>query len=293
MEGLFVATPAILLILACPLMMIVPGVTVWLWARARGQKRTLSLGCMPGHDRSVEAAFAPAPEEPNEETAAVLFVDLASFTPLAEAMGDLAATEVLDRFARLVREAAARRQGRVVKQIGDAFLLVFSEASAALACAVEIEQRGAAEPQFTAVRSGLHWGPALRRNGDYLGTTVNIAARLAAEARRHQLLVAADVRRAAGSLPDVEFVSLGTRRLKGLARHVELFEARARVATNRERAIDPVCGMELARNEIAAKLWMDGERVFCSEECLRRFVVSPERYAWDRIVPSQAVAAAG
>lgn len=59
MEGFFVALPLILLILACPLMMIVPGVGVWLWARARGQKRTLSMGCMPGHS---DAPASPAPQ---------------------------------------------------------------------------------------------------------------------------------------------------------------------------------------------------------------------------------------
>ena len=32
--------------------------------------------------------------------------------------------------------------------------------------------------------------------------------------------------------------------------------------------------------EVAARLALEGEeRVFCSEECLRRFVASPERYS--------------
>ena len=52
--------------------------------------------------------------------AAVVFIDLSSFTPLAEAMGDATAAEVLERFSNIVRRSVGAFDGRVVKQIGDA-----------------------------------------------------------------------------------------------------------------------------------------------------------------------------
>jgi len=55
---------------------------------------------------------------------AIVFVDLARFTPLAEAMGDEVAADVLRRFSELVRGATQAFDGRVVKQIGDAFMLI-------------------------------------------------------------------------------------------------------------------------------------------------------------------------
>jgi YHS domain-containing protein len=74
-------------------------------------------------------------------------------------------------------------------------------------------------------------------------------------------------------------VPLGKRQLKGLADELELFEARPRAEETTEKAIDPVCGIELSPSEVAARLALEGkERVFCSEECLRRFVAAPERY---------------
>ena len=121
---------------------------------------------------------------PGQLHAAIVFVDLASFTPLTVAMGDQVAAEVLERFSRIVREAVSRREGRVVKQLGDAFMLMFLEPRSAVTCALEIEHRTAAEPQFPAVRSGLHWGRVLYREGDYVGASVNVAARVAAEAQR-------------------------------------------------------------------------------------------------------------
>ena len=228
-----------------------------------------------------DVGLARPAELPGQLSAAILFVDLASFTPMTVAMGDQMAADVLERFSGIVREVVTRWEGRVVKQIGDAFMLTFPEPRSAVACALEIEHRTAEEPQFPAVRSGLHWGQVLYREGDYVGVTVNIAARAAAEAQRHEVLVTAAVRREAGSLSDAEFVPLGTRRLKGLADDIELFQVLRRAGQGgKQRQVDPVCGMELGVEEVAAKLSLEGqERVFCSQECLQRFVAAPERYA--------------
>ena len=208
-----------------------------------------------------------------------MFVDLASFTPLAEAMGDVRAAEILDRFAAMTRRAVQRCHGRIVKQIGDAFMIVFSECYSAVSCGLELEEKASAEPQFPAVRIGLHWGPVLYREGDYIGSNVNIASRLAEEAHRHQFLVTDEVRRRAKTYEGVEFVRLGRRRLKGLAAEVEVFEARAVNPAEIDRVVDPVCGMELSKAEVAATLtWESREHPFCSDDCLRKFVSSPELY---------------
>ena len=226
-----------------------------------------------------EAGLTPPSEVPGELTRAVMFVDLASFTPLTEAMGDTQAAQVLERFSTIVREATDAWNGRLVKQIGDAFMLVFPDARSAVACTLEIEARAAKEPQFPALRAGIHWGSLLYRDGDYVGSNVNIASRLATEAERHQILVTPEVRQEARDLPEVEFVRLGQRKLKGLSGSFELFEVRAAGAPEAERTVDPVCGTGLGPAEVAARLSLEGaERAFCSEACLRKFVASPESY---------------
>ena len=259
-------------------------------ARQRGRS-LMEPALLYFHRRGLERAMredallhlqedADRSDPSNQLRAAVVFVDLSSFTSLAEAMGDDAAAEVLDRYGRLVREAVGRNDGRVVKQIGDGFLLLFPKPHDALTCAFTIEARAAAESQFTAVRSGIHWGPVLYREGDYLGTTVNVASRLVDAAARHQVLVTEAVRKEVGSVPGVVFVPLGKRHLRGLSGEVELFEAVAGKSQRAwERPVDPVCGMELQVEEVAARLLVDGtERSFCSQDCLRRFVAAPERY---------------
>ena len=217
------------------------------------------------------AGLATAGEAGRLEVA-IAFVDLSSFTPLAESKGDLEAAQVIERFSTLVRQATAA-DGHVEKQMGDAFMLVFPEPRSALACALEIQGQAAAEPQFPAVRAGIHWGQVLYREGDYLGANVNIAARVADAADRRQVLVTEAVRRAVVTMPGVEFVPQPRRRLKGLADDVELYLAQPGAAGGAGRAPCPVCGLELAPAEVAATLQLAGRRHdFCSESCMQRFV---------------------
>jgi len=248
-----------------------------LYFHRRGLQRAIREDCvmtLAEQQGLVKRAATPA-----DLLMAIVFIDLSSFTPLAEAMGDVAAAAVLERFSRIVRDSVNAWAGRVVKQLGDAFMLVFPDARSAVACALEIESRAAAEPQFPALRAGIHWGSILYREGDYVGSNVNIASRLATEAQRHQILVTSQVRKEARDLPEVEFVRLGRRKPKGLSGTFELFEAKTAGAPAGQRAIDPVCGTEMGTAEVSARLSLEGaERAFCSEACLRKFVASPEAY---------------
>src|SRR5207247_8016604 len=69
-----------------------------------------------------DVGLASPAELPGQLWVAILFVDLASFTPMTVAMGDQMAADVLERFSGRVRAAVTRWEGRVGKQIGDACL---------------------------------------------------------------------------------------------------------------------------------------------------------------------------
>lgn len=217
-------------------------------------------------------------EVPGQVSVAIVFVDLSSFTPLTQAMGEVHAAGVLARFSALVRTAVRPRHGHIVKQIGDAFMLAFTDTEEALRCALEIEQRASAESHFPACRLGVSCGRALYREGDYVGTTVNVAARLVAAAERHQVLVSPEVRDALGAAQDVEFRSLGRRQLKGLD-EFEVFAACYRGAKDEERVVDPVCGMVLHPGHTVVQVPRGDDVVsFCSGACHERFVLDPGRY---------------
>ncbi len=201
----------------------------------------------------VREATTPVGATAGEIQTTVVFIDLSSFTPLTEAMGDESAAAVISRFSEIVRSAAMAHRGQVVKQIGDAFMLVFSDARDAVAGALAMDEEVAAEPAFPAVRIGAHTGPVLYREGDYIGANVNLAARVAAAADRHQVLVTKAVRDAISDLGGVEVTQVGARRLKGVAADVDLFEVRSH-ASSRQKTVDPVCGMELEEPAVMARL---------------------------------------
>jgi class 3 adenylate cyclase/YHS domain-containing protein len=237
------------------------------WERAFAEDMMLHL---------AEEATAPS-EVPGELVRAFLFVDLSSFTPMTEAMGDTAAAEVVDRFSQLVRGGAARCSGQVFKQIGDEFMLVFPDGRCAAMCGLRIQDAAADERRFPALRMGAHVGSVIYREGDYVGTAVNIAARVAAAATRHQFVATDAVRRDLGDL-DVEVKALGPQHLKGLSERIELFEL-SRHRVTETRAVDPVCQMELDEESAEARLdWQGQPQLFCSEGCLRRFLDDPTRY---------------
>jgi adenylate cyclase len=227
-----------------------------------------------------EGRARPAEGEPPAQLRlAIVFLDLSSYTPITEVMGDAVAARIVERLSELVHETSLRFDGRIVDRAGDAFLLVFPEPRAALMCAMEIESRAAAEPQFPALRSAVHWGDVVYQEGGYVGGSLNITSRVAAQAAPHQIVVTAAARSEIGSLDAVRLVPLGRRELKGLAEDVELFEIRSDAAPRPVRARDPICGMEMAPGQVAATLQVKGEEVaFCGEKCLRLFLDRPHKH---------------
>ena len=205
---------------------------------------------------------------------AILFVDLSAYTLMTEAMGDTAVVEVLDRFSDVVRAIALRHEGRVVKQIGDEFMLVFPHATSMVEFATACAGSLGSESHFPEVRMGGHAGPVLFREADYLGRTVNMAARIAGQATAGDLLVTEDVRQATADL--VSWEDAGHHELKGFADATPLFRARFTIA---ESPQDPVCRMRLT--DVAAELrveWSGKAYRFCSDGCRDRFLDAPQQY---------------
>lgn len=205
---------------------------------------------------------------------AVLFMDLTSFTAMADIHGDEAAAKVLDRLDVLVRILAQEHHGTLAKQIGDAFMLVFDDPENALGFATAIETAASGEERFPAMRIGIHAGPVLYRVGDYVGSTVNIASRVASAAMPNEILITSPV---AGFSDRAGVVTeqVGVRMIRGISEPLTLY----RVVRDREPGSrDPVCGMVVGE-DAAGRLVREGrEYVFCSERCLKTFLESPERY---------------
>ena len=209
--------------------------------------------------------------------ATIVFVDLVSFTPLAQVHGDEAAADVLDRFDSLVRESLDGRNGSLVKQIGDAMMLAFPDPAEAAQFMVSLDRAAIASPQFPALRAGLHHGAVLYRVGDYVGHTVNLASRIAAVARPHEIVVTEAVAKAAEGAGLTTEAS-GAQRLAGVDEPVELWRVLWLDDGGPRGGRDPVCGMSVGEDAAAHLVYGGIDYSFCSPDCLRRFIEDPERY---------------
>jgi class 3 adenylate cyclase len=212
------------------------------------------------------------------EQTTVLFIDLASFTPLTATMGDQTAAGVLRRFSNSVRSCAARHAGRILKQIGDAFMLTFPEPTDAIEFGIAMEGFVDTEPQFPALHIGAHYGSVLYREGDYIGATVNLAARVAVAGAAGQFLITEELHDAVGDCADVRFTLLPPRRLKGLRDPIRLVEV-GRRGPEVDRETDPVCGLRLHADDIVTrKTWRGTTYAFCCDLCKQAFMENPHRF---------------
>lgn len=146
----------------------------------------------------------------------ILFTDIVGSTELTQRLGDRAAMQILDVHDRIVRGAFERTHGREVKHLGDGLMGVFVSADDAIHCAAHVHAalREAAgrttEPVW--IRVGVAAGVPIERNGDFFGSTVQLAARLCMHAQPGQTLVSASVVELCGGR---SFVDLGELTLKG------------------------------------------------------------------------------
>jgi class 3 adenylate cyclase/tetratricopeptide (TPR) repeat protein len=162
------------------------------------------------------------------ENITVLFTDLVGSTELASSLTLEAGDQVRRKHFSALRQAIATNGGTEVKNLGDGFMVVFPAASAAVACAVTMQQivhrDNASAERSLGLRVGLSSGEASREADDYFGDPVIEAARLCAKAEGGQILASDLVRANAGRRSSHTFTSLGELELKGLPEHIETLQ---------------------------------------------------------------------
>jgi len=210
-----------------------------------------------------------------------LFADLAGFTALTEAMGDEEGTDLVGGFCAAVRDLLPGHAAEEVKAIGDALMLRGDDAAQAVRLGLRVVNEIGGQHFFPTVRVGMHTGPAVERDGDWFGTTVNVAARVSGVAAGGEVLLTAETRDAAGTPRDVEFREHGRQSLRNVAEPMVLYAARRE--GDRDAGglpIDPVCRMAVDPEHAAGSLVHQGtEYHFCSLACAGRFAAAPDRYA--------------
>lgn len=145
--------------------------------------------------------------------ATVLFLDIASSTERAAALGDAAWRNVMNAYYATVRKELARFRGKETNTAGDGFLATFDGPARAVRCALaiakEVKQLG------IDVRAGVHTGECELMGDNVGGIAVHAGARIMAKAEPGQVIVSRTVKDlVAGS--GIGFRDNGVHTLKGL-----------------------------------------------------------------------------
>lgn len=217
--------------------------------------------------------------ESSNVEATFCFVDIAGYTALTDAHGGVAAADLVESFNELIRTAVEPR-GHIQELIGDCAFLVFPDPFAAKDALSALYKAIANRASFPVVRAGVHHGPALLRGNRYYGSTVNLAARVAAQAKGGQILGTksiVEILSHAGT-SDVEVEHQGLFSLRNFPQQVDLYEI-VLSGFSHEYAIDPICKMQVDKRSAAGELHFEGKKYwFCSLSCVEQFAKEPSLY---------------
>ncbi len=176
----------------------------------------LDVVSIPGfRDLLTDEVLAPG-ERIAVRRIAILFTDLRGSTAIYRRIGDAAAYALVREHFQVLREAIGRRNGMLVKTIGDAVMASFRTPAEAVAAALDMHRAvaGLKPPdgvESLVLKAGIHSGPSIVVNSagalDFFGTTSNLAARAQHESRGGDLVATTailedeDVRRLLSSIP--------------------------------------------------------------------------------------------
>ncbi len=150
---------------------------------------------------------------------AVGFVDMSGFTAATERLGEAEFARLMSSFSMNVDETVRDLGGRVVKFVGDAAMVVAPDPATLATIAHELVERWAAVGDGLTLHAGLSYGELLCQDGDFFGSTVNVASRLGSLAGPGTILATAAVGEAlTGPEWDVEW--LEPQAVRGIAEPV-------------------------------------------------------------------------
>jgi adenylate cyclase len=156
-------------------------------------------------------------EARRRRSATFVFADLVGYTALTDRRGDYSGARVAAEFCRMMTRLCREHDARYVKSMGDGAMIWAPSAGQAVALAARTVEEVGGRDDLLPVRVGAHTGHAVQRDGDWYGNAVNLAARLAREARPNEALVSESTQAAADGEHSDALTLRGEVELRGLA----------------------------------------------------------------------------
>jgi adenylate cyclase len=176
---------------------------------------------------------------PQRRLSAILHADLAGSVRMAERDEDLTFSHLTSVRSEIWRPAIESAGGSLVNSTGDSMLAEFGSAVAAVAAAIDIQDRMARfnllldEEQRLMFRIGVHLGEVIvdEENHDIVGDGVNLAERIQGLAEPGGIAVSRALRDVTELRVDYAFVDGGEHQAKNVSRSLHVYHVRPREVT--------------------------------------------------------------
>jgi class 3 adenylate cyclase/ActR/RegA family two-component response regulator len=153
--------------------------------------------------------------------AAILFTDIVGYTAMMQ-QNEAEALTIIKRYTGILKQSVITHAGEVLNDYGDGSLCIFSSASEAVQCALEMQQQLQTEPVIP-LRIGLHIGEIFFEDGKILGDGVNLASRIQSIAKGNSILFSEEIQDKIKNIPKFRSVSLGSFEFKNVEKPIVVF----------------------------------------------------------------------
>jgi adenylate cyclase len=216
--------------------------------------------------------------------AAILAADVVGYSALMQRAEEATYAE----FERLKREVIepglSRYDGRLIKTTGDGALAEFASPSAAVRCAVEIQESIASGRSSLKLRIGVNLGEVIvGADGDLFGDGINIAVRLEGGADPGGILISEKVYNEVEGKLDAGFEDRGEQQLKNIAKPVRAFAVRVgafSALSGRLNAAPPLPDKPSIAVLPFENMSGDPEQEYFSDGMVEEIITALSRFKW-------------
>jgi adenylate cyclase len=182
---------------------------------------------MPGKiDLAIQGAALPQ-QRVQWRLVAILATDVVGYSALMERAEEATYAEFERLKHELIAPCLSRHAGRLIRTTGDGALAEFTSPSAAVRCAVEIQESIASGQSSLLLRIGVNLGEVIvGADGDLFGDGINIAVRLEGIADPGGILMSEKVYSEVEGKLDAGFEDRGEQLLKNISKPVRAYAVR-------------------------------------------------------------------
>ena len=160
---------------------------------------------------------------------AILLADVVGYGRLMSVDEEGTHVKIADYVKDIIEPEVAEYGGRLIRSMGDGFLVEFNSAADAVCCGLDVQDElaerntGLDRDHQIQLRIGINTGDVIVDDRDIYGNSVNIAARLEGLAEPGKIYVTRGVRDQLQGHPDLLFEDRGDRRVKNFARPIRVY----------------------------------------------------------------------